>query len=69
MTECPGRLLTLPVLEMHAAHAAYRAGFLPTVGGMRQQSWAFVSSVRLLETVHGIHEDIETERRRPRGRQ
>ena len=66
MTECPRRLVTPDVVEMHTSFQHYRAGFLPVRGAMLDQAHTFTVAVRLLDSLYGMHERIETEK--PRGR-
>ena len=62
LTECPTRIITAEVDAMHEAFVHYRVGFLPTAGGMLDQTPAFRDGVRLLATLYAHHEEIESKR-------
>lgn len=49
---------------MISAFIHYRAGFLPVVGGMQDQSATFVDAMGLIASVVSHHEEIEMERAR-----
>jgi len=57
--DCPARLVTQGIVEMHEAYAHYREGLLPIMGGMRDQSRSFCEGVRLLAGMYSMHQERE----------
>jgi hypothetical protein len=64
LERCPTACLTPDVIQMHRGYSWYRKGFLPAGGAMMEQSAAFASGVRILESCYAMHEELSRSKRK-----